>query len=233
MPELRRLVIGDDPGAWTRAGFSVDGDRTVLGSVAIRLVGGSDRRVLGWELAGLDRADRSDIDGIATTATAEPAPGPMVHPNGVSRLDHVVIRTTDLARTIAALEEAGFAVRRTRDVPGSSPTVRQVFLWAGEAILEVVGPAPTGEAEAGDGSDRSGERGPGDDRPAAIWGLALTSDDLDGAAELLGSALIGPKDAVQPGRRIATIDTASLGITTPLALMTPHPGGGPPDRDGE
>lgn len=220
MPELRRLVIAGEPSAWSQAGFAMDGDRTTLGSIEVVLVPGPADGVLGWELAGLATPTRTDLDGIATEAVDRPSPEPVTHPNGVVRTDHVVIRTPDLPRTIGALEEAGFEVRRTRDVPGSSPAIRQVFLWAGEAILEVVGPA----------EDRDGSTGDG---PARIWGLALTSDDLDGAAALLGDLLTTPRDAVQPGRRIAAIDTRTLGIGPSLALMTPHPGASPHGPDGE
>lgn len=217
MPELRRLLIGDRPEAWSAAGFSIDGDRTTIGTVAVRFIDHERSGVVGWELAGPDRG-RSDIDGLVTSWVDEPAPTPTDHPNGVSRLDHVVIATTDLGRTIGALEEVGFEVRRHRDVPGTDPVRRQVFLWAGEPILEVVGPA---EADTADG-DRTGGAGPGGTDRTSIWGLALTTTDIDRAAELLVSSVTRPKPAVQPGRRIATIDTVDLGIGPALALMTPH-----------
>jgi len=209
MPQLRRLLIGDPPAAWAEAGFAVEPEgQTTIGTVAVRFVEGAGGGIVGWELADTDAtADPvpDEIDGIATTSTTDQAPEPAKHPNGVSRLDHVVVMTPNLARTIQALEGAGFEQRRTRDVPGTDPVRRQVFLWAGEAILEVVGTVePTG------------------DGPSRLWGLALTTDDLDGAAELLGSKITNPKDAVQPGRRIATIDTRTLGIGPGLALMTPH-----------
>ncbi len=206
-PELRRLHIGDRPDGWASAGFAVDGDRTRIGSIELRFGDGTEAGVVAWELAGPDGPD--DVDGLATTWVDEPASDPVDHPNGVSRLDHVVIATPHLARTIAALEDAGFEARRTRDVPGTEPLRQQVFLWAGETILEVIGPAAAPEPGRGE-------------RPAAVWGLALTTTDLDGAVELLGDRLSVPKDAVQPGRRIATIDTRSLGIGTALAVMTPH-----------
>lgn len=207
MPELRRLLIGDRPAAWTEAGFAVDGDRNTLGTVEIRFVDDAGPGLRGWELAGLDDGVRlpDQLDGIPTAHSTDPAPEPMSHPNGVTRLDHVVIMTPDLPRTIARLRTFGFEPRRTRDVPGAEPARRQVFLWAGEPILEVVGPVE-----------------PSGDGPASLWGLALTSDDLDGAAELLGPRISTPKDAVQPGRRIATIDSRALGIGVGLALMTPH-----------
>jgi hypothetical protein len=48
----------------------------------------------------------------------------------------------------------------------------------------------------------------------------LIVDDLDAAHELLGDDRISaPKDAVQPGRRIATV-RAEVGLGLPVALMT-------------
>jgi hypothetical protein len=59
--------------------------------------------------------------------------------------------------------------------------------------------------------------------PWSIWGLALTSPDLDRTVEYLEAAISPPRPAVQSGRRIATIRTSNLGISTQLAVMTPHP----------
>ena len=59
------------------------------------------------------------------------------------------------------------------------------------------------------------------DRLARFWGVVVNVDDLDAACALLGAERIGqPKDAVQPGRRIATVRTG-VGLGVPLALMTP------------
>ncbi len=58
------------------------------------------------------------------------------------------------------------------------------------------------------------------DGPAAFWGLVVIVDDLDVACELLGPDRISaPKNAVQPGRRIATI-RSDAGLGLPVALMT-------------
>ena len=204
MPELRRLLIGDDPASWVRAGFSVEDRSTTIGSIGLRFVEpehhGGRTGILGWELTDIEDGS---IDGLMSIATSDEAPEPVEHPNATSRIDHVVINTPDLDRTIGSLRGFGFSPRRTRDVPGTDR--RQVFLWAGETILEVVGRAE-----------------PNGNGPATIWGLALTTDDMDRAVEALGPNLTPPKDAVQPGRRIATIKTGDLGIPTALALMTPH-----------
>ena len=84
------------------------------------------------------------------------------------------------------------------------------------------------------GFHRIGERGSGwadrrtrrasrhpEPGPAAFWGIVLIVDDLDAACDLIGPDRISPpKDAVQPGRRIATV-RADVGLEIPVALMTP------------
>jgi hypothetical protein len=206
---LTEILIGDEPASWAAAGFAVEGDRCLVGSVTLRFEPGERRGVLGWTLDGL--TDAGDLDGIPTAAPdpgTEPgaAPGaagsPPAHPNGVTALDHVVVATPDLDRTISALEAAGIEARRSRDVGGGR---RQVFFWIGEPILELVGPVePTG------------------DGPARVWGLACTCPDLDASVAALGDAVGAAKDAVQPGRRIATIRHKDLDVTVPVALMSPH-----------
>lgn len=58
------------------------------------------------------------------------------------------------------------------------------------------------------------------DGPATFWGLVLNVDDLDAACERIGADRVSPpKDAVQPGRRIATL-SAELDLGLPVALMT-------------
>jgi hypothetical protein len=83
--------------------------------------------------------------------------------------------------------------------------MRQVFFRPGEAIIELVGP-PTPEGTA----------------PARFFGLAFTVADLDATAAYLGEHLGQPKDAVQPGRHIATVRSAA-GLGVPVAFMTPEP----------
>lgn len=147
-----------------------------------------------------------DLDGIPRTAAGPPPAAPCAHPNGITRVDHIVVMTPDLDRTMAALATAGLGLRRVRETSlGGSPH-RQAFYWAGASILEVVGPAEA----TGDG-------------PARLWGLALEATDLVATATWLGDRCGPIRDAVQPGRRIATIRTRELGISTPLSILSPHP----------
>ncbi|MEA2308052.1 MAG: hypothetical protein QOI65_338 [Thermoleophilaceae bacterium] len=211
-PTVDTITVADDPAAWRAVGFDVDGDGACrIGTVLVRLVdpGEGRTRIVGWSVRGLST---TDVDGLPTEASdsppREPAP---VHPNGVATIDHLVAFTPDRARTAAALEAAEVRLRRLRDEPTPGGGGRQAFFRLGEVILEVIEFAPD--------SPRAIER----DAPARFWGLALGVESLEPAAELLGERLGDPRDAIQPGRRIATF-RRSAGVGVPIALMTPGPG---------
>ncbi len=215
-PELIELTIGDSPSAWERAGFTVTDERLTIGSVSIRLQEPGEsgaRGVTGWTFAGLAEGSVEAIDGMPTTSTERSTPigaathpnGVGAHPNGVGAIDHVVMMTDDLERTSAALEASGFEARRRRAIPQSEPPRSQIFWWAGDVIIELVGPdTATG------------------DRPASVWGLALTTEDIDATAALLGELMSEPRTAVQKGRRIASLRGKTLDLSVPIAIMTPH-----------
>jgi hypothetical protein len=146
---------------------------------------------------------QSALDGLATGLVApDPAEQPAAHPNGVTGVDHLVVFTPDLARTTAILEAAGLDLRRVREPSEPGPPVRQAFFRLGEPILEVVE----------DPSRREG--------PASFWGLTLAVTDLEATAALLGERLGELHDAVQPGRRIATV-RRSAGLGLPVAMISP------------
>jgi glyoxalase/bleomycin resistance protein/dioxygenase superfamily protein len=214
---LTEIVVGDEPSAWAAVGFAVDSEGTTrIGTVRVRLVGADDERgrgLLAWTLAGAV-VDGGNVDGLATTtagtasdltttgAPAEAPPDATGHPNGVTEIDHVVAVTPDIDRTTAALEAAGVAARRTREV---GPGRLQRFFRVGEPLLELIGPAEA--------------RGTG---PARFYGLAFTVADIDATATHLADSIGRTKDAVQPGRRIATLH-AGDGVSVPVAFMSPDP----------
>lgn len=208
---LVEVAVGDDPAGWSGVGFSVAGDGTCqVGSVTIRLVGtAGGRGIVGWGLSGL--TVDGDVDGLPTS-TAPPAPRlPVdaargdVHPNGVTRIDHLVVITPDIDRTTVAVESLGIGARRTREA-GRGRVQR--FFRLGEVILEVVGPMrPVGEG------------------PATFWGLAFTVADLDATVDLLGDRVGTPRAAVQKGRRIVSLPTDDA-VSVPIAFMSPAPGRG-------
>jgi hypothetical protein len=170
VPSIDALEIADDPAAWAAAGFDVDDGRCRVSRVTLLLTGkGARRGIVGWTLGEEPSSDPG---------------GP--HPNGAVRVDHVVMLTPDLDRTVAELESQGFDLRRTREGPTPGGSMRQAFLRAGEPILEVV-LAPEGSSVARD-----------PEGPARLWGLAFSVDDLERTARSLGDLLGAPRDAVQP-----------------------------------
>jgi Glyoxalase/Bleomycin resistance protein/Dioxygenase superfamily len=208
-PTVDELFIAAAPESWRAAGFTVDGDVCEVGTVRLRLEGNGARRgITRWSVRD---AGSLELDGLETAgSTAPPTAGPS-HPNGTVAIDHLVVISPDLDRTSAVLQDAGFDLRRVRegDTPGGSQ--RQAFFRAGELILEVV-QAPEGTKIAAD---------PGG--PARLWGISFLVDDLEATAAALGELLGEPRDAVQPGRRIATAASAA-GLGPAIAFMTPGPG---------
>lgn len=212
-PIIDELAVADEAAAWSALGFEVDGDVCVVGDVRIRLVGpGAGKGLTCWSLRGVEG---TELDGLPTELPSQepPGEGPM-HPNGVTGLDHVVAITPALERTVEALEGAGLDLRRIREEPTPAGAPRQAFFRLGEVILEVV-----------QEPDDVIERGGGTDRPAFFWGLAFVAPDLDATVAELGEHVSEIRDAVQPGRRIATL-RRSAGLALPIALMTPPPDNG-------
>jgi hypothetical protein len=210
IPSLDELVVADAPSAWAALGFDLSGDTCVVGDVRIRLSGAeAGKGLVGWSLRGVEDAD---LDGLPTTRSdREPPPERPAHPNGIAGLDHVVAIAPALDRTVAALRGAGLDLRRIREQPTPAGAPRQAFFRIGATVLEVV----QEPAEAI-------ERGGGAGRPAFFWGLAFLAPDLDATVAGLGDRVSEIRDAVQPGRRIATLRRAA-GLSVPTALITPRP----------
>ena len=238
MVTIEQLTVADEPATWAALGFSVDGDRCRLGDVTVRLAGrDAGRGLVSWTLRGLPGSGVAALDGLATArASGEEGPGDSAgdgeathggkdrtdarepspaaeragaaHPNGIEAIDHVVVIAPQLDRTVAALEAAGLDLRRIREQPTPAGAPRQAFFRLGAEIVEVV-------QEPAEVSVRLG----GPERPAFFWGLALRCPDLDATVAALGEERSGAvRDAVQPGRRIATLRRAA-GLALPIALM--------------
>jgi catechol 2,3-dioxygenase-like lactoylglutathione lyase family enzyme len=191
VPSIDALEIADEPAAWSAAGFAVEGAVCAVSRLQLHLVGrGPKRGILGWTLGEEPPAD-----------AARP------HPNGAVRVDHVVLLSPDIDRTVAELESQGFDLRRRREGETPGGSTRQAFFRAGEPILEVV-QAPEGTSVARD-----------PDGPARLWGLAFLVEDMDHTASELGDLLGRPRDAVQPGRQIATL-RQEAGLGPAIAFMT-------------
>jgi hypothetical protein len=205
---IDELFVADEPQGWSEFGFAVADGCCQLGSVRVRLAGrAAGKGMLGWSLREIASLE---LDGLSTTRSSAPLPGPPPeHPNGVERIDHVVAMSPELDRSVKALESAGLSLRRIREESTPAGAPRQAFFRLGAEILEVIQEPDRILAEAG-----------GRSRQARLWGLALIASDLDRTVELLAPHASAPRDAVQPGRRIATVGR-SAELAIPIALMTP------------
>ena len=113
-----------------------------------------------------------------------------------------MLLSSDGQRTAAALTAAtGLEVKRIRETTSYGAPMRQWFFRLGEVVLELVAP---------DEPDGTVTR---------FFGLAFVAD-LDVAAAHLGERMGQAKDAVQPGRRIASLRHKDLGISVPIAFMS-------------
>ncbi len=207
-PTIDELTVADAPDAWRALGFEIDGDTCVLGDIRIRLAGPeSGKGLIGWSLRDVEI---TELDGLPTARSARHPPVDRPpHPNGITMLDHVVAITPALDRTVAALQDAGLDLRRIREEPTPAGAPRQAFFRLGANILEVVQEPPEAIKRAGG------------DHPAFFWGLAFVAPDLEATVAALGDRASKIRQAVQPGRRIATL-RRSAGLSLPVALMTPR-----------
>ena len=236
IPRLRAIDVTDPPGLWSDLGFAVDATgRCLVSGVALRLgapplgatpsgatlsgatpsgatPSGGTAGLGGWAVDGAPDLHELPVAAAEPESDAvragDPADEPN-HRNGVTALDHVVVTTPDLDRTVAAFEASGVPLRRIRQAGAG---VTQAFFRIGPVIIEVV----SREDSAGTG-------------PAALWGLAFTVADLDATAAALGERLRPARPAVQPGRLIAALDRAA-GSAVPMVFMSPHPGHQPATR---
>jgi hypothetical protein len=209
-PTIDELALADEPERWRALGFAVAESCCQLRAVRVRLAGAdAGAGVLGWSLRGIATLE---LDGLATSRSETPLGEPAgEHPNGVVAIDHVVAMSPALDRSVRSLQAAGLPLRRIREQPTPAGAPRQAFFRLGAEILEVV-----------QEPDDAVRRGGGPDRPARLWGLALTVADLERTVELLAPHTSPPRAAVQPGRLIATV-RRSAGLAVPVALMSAPP----------
>jgi hypothetical protein len=211
------LTVAGELGTWRSLGLSATDDGLIpLFGTALRIVSpeaawdtsagtsvapeGLKAGIVGWALSGIDAATIS-IAGLTTTVVEQAAPIFAAHSLGARSIDHVVVTTGELESTTGDIALAtGCELKRIREVG----KIRQGFhrIGRGGLIVEVV---------QHEDDNRS---------VAEFWGIVMTVDDLDAACAQLGPDRVGePKDAVQPGRRIATI-RSSVGLGTAVALMS-------------
>jgi hypothetical protein len=207
-PRVDWVVVGGPAEPWVRLGLVAaaedeDGCQLVpIFGTGVEIDTTSPPGLRRLVLSGIDD-QITDIDGVPVEVRDAAPPMFADHPLGVSHIDHVVIATDDLARTCGAIADiTSSPLKRVRE----AGEVRQGFHRVGGPgglIVEVV--------------ERAGL--PPDS--ASLWGFVFVVDDIHEACRTLGPDVIGePRDAVQPGRFIATV-RSGVGLGVPLALMSP------------
>lgn len=200
------IEVADPPEAWARAGFTIDSDADAgvcrIGEVRVRLAGrAGGTGITGWSLRGI--SSDGPVDGIPTTRSQAAAAEPATHPNGVTAIDHVVLMSPDLGRTVDALAALGVQPRRERNGELGGRPIRQIFFRLGGVIIEVVGAPDTA-----------------DEGPSTLWGITYAVADIEASATFFGDHASAVKEAVQPGRRITTLRHRALGMSVPTALIS-------------
>ena len=196
---LAGLSVADPPERWAALGFTVRDGQVRAGSVTLTLgIAPQGGGIVGWTLAGLERP--GDIGGLATRRI-EPRPAPGEDGRAV---DHVDVATPAFDALAAELAARGLPLRRVTELRGR----RMGFRRLGGPILEVV--------EAPDAAE------------TAFWGVTFAVPGPAGGAGSLDELCAGhpcvgePRPAVQPGRRIATVDRGA-GLSTRVAFIDPEP----------
>ena len=211
--QLVVVTLNENPEYWELLGFSLSREKTgrssfMLGQVKFVFTPASGPKgissVKAFGINGpIDSLPFKEIsnDAVQNMAFQERSS----HRNAISKIDHLVVTTADCDRTTSAFESAGFPSRRVRRFGNQENLTRQTFFWLGDVILELVGPdSPSGSEQP------------------AFWGLALVSENIAETLSVFGDLCTPLKQAVQAGRSITTVKTGDIGISVPIAVMTPH-----------
>ncbi|HBX76127.1 MAG TPA: hypothetical protein DEG43_00635 [Acidimicrobiaceae bacterium] len=200
---LTAVLLPDPAQAWTEMGFTLNEGSVQLGSVMITPRDDGANTCIG--IADPDPPN-STLDGLKVCHITPASGAVPEHPNGARSIDHLVVTTSDLSRFERAAELLGLDLRRRRDTNIFGQPSLQCFYWLGDTLLEVVGPATP-------------VPGPPD---ATLWGITFVVNNLEATVGSLGPRAGTIRDAVQGGRRIATLRAHGLWPSVRLAAMTPH-----------
>jgi len=208
MSRLLQLFIADEPNRWQALGLrgSLDAEGRwcctagPVGVVVDPRLEPAGAGIVAW---GLDTPVHSSPDAVTELGvrfvTASGTCGVVDH--RLVGIDHVVLMTASLEQTCEWIaHHLAAPLKRVRDAGNG---VRQGFHRLGDVIVEVVEAPGTPSG------------------PAQCWGLVFTVADLDALVEPCSDDMVSrPRDAVQSGRRIASVRRGA-GLATAVAFMSP------------
>jgi hypothetical protein len=203
-PFLSELTVGDSPEQWGRAGFSIDSHSIIkFRNLAIRLVGPKPRGVTSWSFT--PTVSFPTICNIPISALSVPAQihrEPIIHANRIMSIDHVVLKHGDLVFVENQFKSIGLLPKR--QIANESKGLWYTFYRTDSTIIEVICPMQK-TLDCG-----------------LIWGITFVSEDIDATHDYLKPLTKVPWNAVQPGRRITTLNTDHLDISLKIAFISPH-----------
>jgi hypothetical protein len=194
------IELGDAPAAWAALGFAPDAAGEVVLGEARLLLTGRGCGILGIHAAELTAPEPDGLPlqpssrGLTPGRGFQPSRRGLTPGRGLAHPNGATVVDHVVALTGSLERTVAALTAAGLDLRRSAG--KMAFLRLGPTILEVV------------------ERG---EDPSRLWGLVVVVPELEGLGPLVGA----PKDAVQPGRRIATV-SREAGLGTALALMTPR-----------
>lgn len=197
-PSVAELYSGDAQRPWRELGFTIEEDRCRVGTTEIVFRDGPPG-IHGWAMRD---AEQSTFGPITTTIIESPVPpaGP-VHTNSAVALHHLVLMVPEFELGRQALIAAGVTVDSGKPFGPENRKLLRVAPRMGDFELELIGPVKQDHSKNWE-----------------LWGLVIVVNDIDATKNYLGDLIGEVKPALQPRRRIATVNK-SAGIGTAVAFL--------------
>lgn len=210
------LFTNDSPDSWRAAGFAVNGAHNKhckFGSFRIWFEPNTSVDVhkgfTAWSFANLDK----DVTSICAVPVV---PQPEIdlhspsseHPNGAISVDHIVIKSNNSHWIEREFRQVG--ILKKREMFSEKLKMNQAFYRPKSTIIEVISDVKYDDEKLNL------------EPQAYIWGITFVTRDIHLTHQLLPHLTKTPWAAVQPGRKLTTLNSFSAGLTTRIAFITPH-----------
>ena len=212
---------------WTRAGFHVTNHphiqgrhQVIVGAVTLDLLPRDDSDDTDYRSGLVDRLKFQNLPSNAQTINNSIMVSrssrnrnmnfeSSKHPNGIIRVDHIVIKTSELDNVEHSISnELQMPLRRRGEMKGKRMLWYRNAMLPDTPIIEVVECEPTQKS--------------GKSCSTFVWGISFVTNVLEIMRDTIGHEHVSEiRPAKQPGRNICTLkNNFELGIK--VAVMTPH-----------